>query len=93
MKNKLFVYGLLSSFFGTAFGVVSITLLFSKGELIESLQFLYLKNQLGGVISLGAMVNLILFFVAIRKEKYPFATGVVVFSLVLVLIVALLKGI
>ena len=92
MKYKLFTYGIVASLFATSFGIVTYTLIFSKGELFESLQFLYLQKKLGAIISLGALLNLPLFYISLRKEKYPFAAGVVVFSLVLVLIVALLKS-
>lgn len=93
VKNRLFLYGFFSAFFATSFAIVVFTLIFSEGELFESLHFLYLQNKLGGVISIGALLNLPLFYLAIRKQKFPFATGVVIFSLILVLIVALLKGI
>lgn len=52
---------------------------------------MYQKNQLGGLISLGALINLPIFFLALRKNKIPFAAGIVCISLLVVVVVALLK--
>ena len=58
---------------------------------MESIQVLNSQKKLGGLISLGAIVNLPLFFIALRRNNMGFATGLVLGCLVLVLTVALLK--
>jgi hypothetical protein len=43
------------------------------------------------LLSLGAISNLIIFFLSIRKNKISFATGIVIASLVIVLLIFLIK--
>ena len=83
--------GFIAALLATASCVLVLTSLVSKGNAFESIQFLYYQNKLGGLISLGALVNLLLFFVALRKRKNDFAMGVLVLSLLLVIIIAFLK--
>ena len=52
--------------------IIFIILIFSGGKLEEAIVELYAQKKLGGVISLGALVNLPLFFLAIRKKKDKF---------------------
>ena len=57
----------------------------------EVVSLLYKKQKLGGLISLAALINLPIFFVALRKNKYDFAAGLVAISLILVLIIGVLR--
>ena len=82
---------MFTSFLWTSFGVLIFTYFMSQQSIELSLKYLYQKNQLGGLISLGALLNLPIFFLAIRKNKVYFATGIVCFSLLIVVVVALLK--
>jgi len=72
-------------------GVLLFVLVFSEGGFVESVQLLYQQQKLGGLISIGALINLPLFFICIRKNKLPFATGLVFAALLLVMIIAFLK--
>jgi len=63
----------------------------SDTSIEASFYSLYQQQKLGGLISLGAMINLPIFFIAIRKNKFAFAAGLVAISLVLVLLIAILK--
>ncbi|MGD2005273.1 MAG: hypothetical protein PVJ91_04600 [Flavobacteriaceae bacterium] len=91
LKDKAFYIGMFTSFLWTSFGVLIFTYFMSQQSIELSLKYLYQKNQLGGLISLGALLNLPIFFLAIRKNKVSFATGIVCFSLLIVVVVALLK--
>lgn len=91
LKNRAFYSGLLTGLLWTAFGVIIVTYFMSQHSLEQSLKYLYKKNQLGGLLSIGALINLPIFFLAIRKNKMLFASGIVVFSLLMVLVVAVLK--
>lgn len=82
---------MLAALMATASCVFLLAAMASKGDPFDSIQFLYHHKKLGGLISLGALINLLLFFVAIRKNNSGFATGVLIFSLTLVIAVALLK--
>lgn len=91
IKDKAFYIGMFTSFLWTSFGVLIFTYFMSQQSIELSLKYLYQKNQLGGLISLGALLNLPIFFLAIRKNKVSFAAGIVCFSLLIVVVVALLK--
>ena len=91
LKDKAFYGGILTGFLWTAFGVLMFTYFLSEQSLEKSWLYLYQNNQLGGLISLGALINLPIFFLALRKNKIPFAAGIVCFSLLIVVLVALLK--
>jgi len=56
-----------------------------------SISGLYRQKRLGGLISLAALINLPIFFIALRKNKFAFAAGLVAISLALVLLIAFLK--
>ena len=71
--------------------MIFIILIFSGGKLEDAIAVLYAQKKLGGLISLGALINLPLFFLAIRKKKINFAKGILIISLITVLLIALLK--
>ena len=71
--------------------MIFIILIFSGGKLEDSIAVLYAQKKLGGLISLGALINLPLFLLAIRKKKINFAKGILIISLITVLFIALLK--
>ena len=71
--------------------IIFIILILSGGKLEEAIASLYAQKKLGGLISLGALVNLPLFFLAIRKKKTNFAKGILITSLFTVLFIAILK--
>ncbi len=91
IKDKYFFWGLIAGILWTAFGVIVLIFFLSEAPLEESLKYLYEKKQLGGIISLGALINLPIFFLAIRKHKYAFASGLVAISLATVLLIVFLK--
>ena len=71
--------------------MIFIILIFSGGKLEDAIAVLYAQKKLGGLISLGALINLPLFLLAIRKKKIDFAKGILIISLITVLFIALLK--
>ncbi|MBT6567666.1 MAG: hypothetical protein P8O04_05190 [Flavobacteriaceae bacterium] len=91
MSNKETAMGFVAALLGTASCTLLFTAMVAKGDAIDSLIFLYQQNKLGALISLGALVNLVLFFVAIRRNKNAFATGVLICSILLVVLIAILK--
>tara|TARA_B100001029_G_C15063481_1_gene460889 strand:- start:1179 stop:1460 length:282 start_codon:yes stop_codon:yes gene_type:complete len=85
--TKGIIAGLLASLSMTIF----IIIFFSDATVEDSLMLLYRQKKIGGLISLGALVNLPLFFLGIRRGKENFAKGVLIISLIFVTIIALLK--
>ena len=92
VKSKYFFWGLFAGLLWTSFGLMILLLFFlSDIPLDESILKLYKKQKLGGVISLAALINLPIFFIALRKNKFDFATGLVAISLILVFVIVILK--
>ena len=91
IKDKYFFWGILTGVLWTSFGVLILLFFLSNESIEDSLSSLYYQNKLGGLISISALINLPVFFIALQKNKFAFAAGLVAISLVLVLLVAFLK--
>lgn len=89
-KQELFK-GAIASFFATSSLTIFILLYFSEGPIEEAISFLFHEKKLGGLISIGALINLPLFFLGMRKRKTNFAKGVLITSIFTVVLVAALK--
>ena len=92
MRNKENALGALIGLILTSIGMGLFTLYFSEGALLDSLKLLYFQKKLGALISLGALLNLPVFFVLIRRKEYRIAYGQVGLLILLVALVALLKA-
>ena len=91
IKDKYFFWGILTGLLWTSFGVIMLIFFLSDASLEDSFIYLYEQKRLGGLISIAALINLPLFFIALRKNKVPFAAGIVAISMLPVLFIALLK--
>ena len=91
IKDKYFLWGIFTGFLWTSFGVIILIFSLSEASLEDSIFYLYKQKRLGGLISLAALINLPLFFISLRKNKIPFAAGIVAISIITVIFVGLLK--
>ena len=91
LKDKYFFWGILTGLLWTSFGVILLVFFLSDASLEDSIFYLYKQKRLGGLISIAALINLPLFFIALRKNKVPFAAGIVAISILTVLFIAVLK--
>ena len=91
MKIKERLIGITTGIILTSIGMFSFTLFFSEEKVLDSLYLLYTQKKLGGLMSIGTLLNLPVFFVFINQYRYDRAYGLVSFLLVLVLIIGLLK--
>jgi len=91
LKHKNLLLGIVTGLLWTGFGMFLILLFFSEVSIEESIRFFYKQKRLGGIISLAALINLPLFFVALRRNKIQFAKGILIVSLFIVVLIALLK--
>ena len=91
IKNKYFLWGIFTGLLWTIFGVITIIFFLSDTSIEGSLITLYQRNKLGGVVSIASLINLPIFFLALRKNKISFAKGLVTLSIVMVLVVTYLK--
>ena len=71
--------------------VITIVFFLSDTSIEISLMTLYQQNKLGGLISIASLNNLPIFFLALRKNKMPFAKGLVTLSIAMVLVITYLK--
>jgi len=91
LKDKYFFWGMLTGLLWTSFGVILLIFFLSNAPLEDSIFYLHEQKRLGGLISMAALINLPLFFIALRKNKVPFAAGIVAISMLTVFFIALLK--
>ena len=91
VRSKYFFWGLFAGLLWTSFGLMILLFLLSDIPLEESILKLYKKQKLGGLISLAALINLPVFFIALKKNKFDFAAGLVAISLILVFVIVILK--
>ena len=91
MRFNELTKGLIAGSSASLSMIIFIILILSDGKLEEAISSLYAQKKLGGLISLGALVNLPLFLLANRKKKIDFAKGILIISLITVLFIALLK--
>ena len=89
--NRDMILGGLSAFALTFLGMVLFTLYFSQGGIMNSFELLYVEKKLGALMSLGALVNLPVFFYYLRFRRYEMAYGMVGILMLLAGVVALLK--
>ena len=91
IKNKKFYFGIISVILWTSFVLIIFLLILSDDPIEFTLQYSYKNNKLGGLIALSSLINLPIFFIAIKRNKISFASGLVAFLILLVLIIAFLK--
>ena len=91
IKNKKFYFGIISGILLKSFVLIIFLLILSDDPIEFTLQYSYKNNKLGGLIALSSLINLPIFFIAIKRNKISFASGLVAFLILLVLIIAFLK--
>ena len=91
MNNNELFKGVIASLFASASITIFILLYFSQGPIEDAIISLYDQKKIGGLISMGALINLPLFFLGMRKKKVNFVKGILITSIFLVVVVALLK--
>lgn len=73
-----FVLGLLTNFVGS----ILYILLFSKYSIKTTIEVALEEDVMGNIIGLGALLNLLLFFLLLKKNRYYRARGVIMATLV-----------
>ena len=95
IKNKKFYFGIISGVLWTSFVLIVFLLILSvslSDDPIEyTLEYSYNNNKLAGLIALSSLINLPIFFIAIKRNRITFASGLVAFLILVVLIIAFLK--
>lgn len=85
--NKMdMFYGFLIGILATFIGSYLFITLFTGYSFIEGVQAMREQKQLGKIITLGAILNIVAFFVLLRFKKDLMARGVVLATLILTVV-------
>ena len=91
-KKKEVLKGVLFALLSSLSGLVLAILFLSENDsIIESLKNSYYENFLGKLISLGAILNVLVFFVFIKKNQDQRAKGVLLFTIFLAIFTLILN--
>ena len=90
-KKDLFI-GLLLGLLIGILGTVVVILIMTKGNQSISDGFQYMRNvgSIGKVITLGAIPNLLLFFLLLKKNKEMMARGIILALFILTIVTLVL---
>ncbi|MGY8919942.1 MAG: hypothetical protein ACKVJ4_06200 [Flavobacteriales bacterium] len=93
MKNRKeiligILFGIISSFTGL---ILAILILSENNSIIESIKNAYFENFLGKLISLGAILNVFVFFIFIKKNQDQRAKGVLLLTIFLAIFTLILN--
>jgi len=86
MKKIDLLYGCLIGIIATFIGTFLFLALFTDYDYLEGIHALKAQDQLGKLITLGAILNLAAFFFLLKKKKELMARGVVLATLLLTII-------
>jgi hypothetical protein len=84
-KKDIFI-GFLIGVISTVIGTVLFLLLFTDFTTINDLKIIKQEGVLGKVMTLGAILNIFVFFILLQKKKELMARGVVLATLVLAIV-------
>jgi hypothetical protein len=86
MKKIDLFYGVIIGFLATFLGTYIFFTFFSDYDYLEGISGMKSYGYLGKVITLGAAMNLIAFFVLLKRNKELMARGVVLATIILAFI-------
>ncbi len=84
-KSDLFI-GIIIGMIGAFLGVYLFISLFTKYGFLDGIRGLKAQNALGKLIALGAVLNVIIFFILLKYNKELMARGVVLATIILSII-------
>jgi hypothetical protein len=90
MKKSDLLIGALLGIITSLLGSVLFILLLTTYGILEGLQFILASGKMGKLLTLGALLNLLLFFALLKWNKELMARGVVLGSIVLTILTLLL---
>jgi uncharacterized membrane protein YedE/YeeE len=82
-----FCIGIIANFTGSFLYLQ----LFSKHPLEESIKIALQQDVFGNIIALGAVLNLVAFFILLKKKRFYRARGVILATLVAAIIILIAK--
>ena len=88
-KTDLFI-GLSIGIVTTLIGTVLFLLLFTNFNKIEDITIIRQEGILGKVITLGAILNILIFYILLKNNKELMARGVVLATIILAILTVIL---
>lgn len=89
MRKIDLIYGALMSIVLSAIGSFIFITLFTAFDFITGIQFYQTHGMLGKIITLGAVLNLVLFSLLLKWDKELMARGVILGTIILTVITLL----
>ena len=86
MKKTDLLLGTLIGFATTLIGVYAFLTFFTHSGFMEGIKGMKSQGNLGKIITLGAILNLIAFFILLKMDKELMARGVVLATILLTII-------
>lgn len=86
MKKTDLLLGVIIGFIATFLGAFFFFSIFTEYDFLEGVKGMRSQGYLGKVITLGAILNLVAFFILLKMNKELMARGVVLATLLLTLI-------
>lgn len=92
MSKKDLFTGLILGLIISVLGTIVVILIMAKGGQTISDAFQYMRNagSIGKVITLGAIPNLLLFFLLLKKNKEMMARGIILSLFILTIVTLVL---
>lgn len=90
IKKEVFI-GLIIGLVANVAGSYLYIYLFSDYNLEETIKNALLQDVFGNIIALGAILNLIVFFIFLKKNQFYRARGVVLATVVAAIIILVTK--
>ena len=90
MSKIKILYGLLIGIASTAIGTALFLELFTDFSFIEGLKFSSSNGTIGKIITLGAILNIIIFFTLLKFKQELMARGVVLATIIMAIMTLVL---
>lgn len=90
MIKELFI-GIVTAIIANVLGIYLYVYFFSKENIDTTLEMAYNEGYLGKIVALGATLNLLAFFVYIKKRQDQRARGVLLATLCIAVVIMILK--
>ena len=93
LNKKEVFFGLLSGFLANFLGVIiTIIVLFKKTNILKIINDSFIDNSITKLISLGAILNLIVFFIFLKYDYEERAKGVLLSTFVIAILTIYLNN-
>ncbi|MEY2692950.1 MAG: hypothetical protein RIT03_1341 [Bacteroidota bacterium] len=86
MKKYELILGALLGIITSLLGSILFILLFTTYGILDGLEFILASGKMGKLLTLGALLNLFLFFALLKWNKELMARGVVLGSILLTIL-------